>query len=52
MEYHYAFGVEDNNLSDILNFFEKNSFSYKISLNAEKPDGFKTYIIEASKKPV
>jgi len=50
MEYHYSFGVSNNNLSGILSFFEMNNFLYKIIFNAEKLDGFKTYIIRAYKK--
>ncbi len=47
MEYHFAFEAKDNMLSNIIKFFEENRFMYTIRLNAEKPDGFKTYIITA-----
>ena len=50
MEFHYSFFEKNNNLSDIIKNFEKYNFFYKIELNAEKPNGFKTYIINAIKK--
>ncbi len=50
MEFHYSPSSEKNKLSAIIKNFEKHNFDYKIEFNAEKLDGFKTYIINAVKK--